>query len=301
VALALAAGVASAVYYPSIRAAIPSIVEAGELPHANALSQTVGNAGLAAGPLAAGLLISASGVDLAYALNAASFVVSGALLARLPANGRPSTAVRERDHWHAVTEGLRVFTGSAALRMVLSIWTLASLGGAAINVGEVFIAKQTFHAGTFGFCLLASASGAGLVAGSALAPRLLNGAPGRVCRLGVAVEAAGFAAAALAPNIWVAAGCELVGTIGSAVLLAAATLLVQREAGEAQLGHAFAIFDGAGFIAIGLGMFAAGIAMGALGAQGTWLAAAGLLALAALTSVSRRQAVEIARPEPGLS
>lgn len=302
VVLALAAGIASAVYFPTVRAVVPSLVEEHELPHANALSQTVANAGLAVGPALAGVLVAASGVGSAYALNAATFLISAALLTRLRLTKRPAAQPADtRGHWHDVLDGLRAFTDSPTLRMVIRVWVLASLGGAAISVGEVFLARDVLHAGTFGFGLLASGSGAGLVAGSILAPRLLARSPVRVCRIGLAVAAAGFAAAALAPNIWSASAFALAGGAGNALLIAAATLLVQREAGEARLGRAFAAFDGAGFVATGIGMSVAGIAIGALGARDAWLVAAGLLAVAALSSLPRRRASEARLPEPRTS
>jgi MFS family permease len=303
VVLALLAGLASAVYYPTVRAVVPSLVDEADLPRANALSQTVANAGLAVGPALAGVLVAASGVGSAYALNAASFVISAALLARVRTTKRPATeqAATGKGHWHDVLDGLRAFTDTPALRMVMRVWLLASVGGAAISVGEVFLARDVLHAGTFGFGLLASGSGAGLVAGSLLAPRLLTGSPARACRIGLAVAAAGFAAAALAPNIWCAAAFVLVGGVGNAVLVSAATLLVQREAGEARLGRAFAAFDGAASLATCIGMSGAGLAVAALGARGAWIAAAGLLAVAALTSLPRRHAVRARLAEPGLS
>jgi MFS family permease len=303
VVLAVFAGLASAVYYPTVRAVVPSLVDEADLPRANALSQTVANAGLAVGPAVAGALVAAGGVGSAYALNAVSFVLSAALLTRVRSATRSATepAAKEQGHWHDVLDGLRTFTDTPALRMVIRVWLLASVGGAAISVGEVFLARDVLHAGTFGFGLLASGSGAGLVAGSLLAPRLLAGPAARVCRIGLAVAASGFAAAALAPNIWSAAAFVLVGGVGNALLVSAATLLVQREAGEARLGRAFAAFDGAASIATCVGMSGAGIAVAALGARGAWLAAAGLLALAALTSLPRRHAVKARRAEPGLS
>ena len=109
VGLALGAGVASAVFFPSVRAALPSLVDEADLPRANALSQAVATSGMAAGPVLAGLLVASSGVDAAYALNAASFAVSAALLARLPALGQAS----ETDgggYWHEAAAGLRVYS-----------------------------------------------------------------------------------------------------------------------------------------------------------------------------------------------
>ncbi|HYA09584.1 MAG TPA: MFS transporter, partial [Gaiellaceae bacterium] len=265
VALALGAGIASAVFFPSVRAALPSIVDEYDLPRANALSQTVATSGMAAGPVLAGLLVASSGVDTAYALNAASFAVSAALLAQLPALGHSS----ERDesgYWHEAAAGLRAYFESPALRMILRVWVVAALGGAVINVGEIFLARQAFHAGTFGFGLLATAGGTGIAAGSVLAARITADTATAALRIGLAVAALGFGAAALSPNVWTAASCALVAGSGNALFLAASTLIVQQSTDDAVRGRAFATFDAAGFAAIAVGMATGGAIVAALGA-----------------------------------
>jgi len=297
VGLALGAGIASAVFFPTVRAALPSLVDERDLPRANALSQTVASSGMAAGPVLAGLLVASSGVDTAYALNAASFVASAALLAQLPALGQASTG-DGGGYWREAAAGLRVCLETPALRMIVRVWVIASLGGAVINVGEIFLARQAFHAGTFGFGLLATAGGTGIAAGSVLASRITADTATAALRIGLAVAALGFGAAALSPNVWTAASCALVAGGGNAVFLAASTLMLQRSAEEAVRGRAFAIFDAAGVTAIAVGMATGGAIVGALGARGAWAAAAGAIAVAGLSSLSRRSVARVPRPEP---
>ena len=230
VGLALCAGIASAVFYPSVRAALPELVEEDELPRANSLSQTAATAGMAAGPLLAGLLVAVSGVDVAYGLNAVSFAVSAVLLTRLPALRRETPDHSEpRRYWKTTADGFRVYLGSPTLRSLLAVWVVAAAGGAVVNVGEIFVARQAFDAGTLGFGLLASASGSGIVIGSMLAGRIAADSASRAAGLGLAVFATGFGVAALAPSIWVAAVCVFVGGLGNAVFLAASTLVVQES------------------------------------------------------------------------
>ena len=301
VSLAVCAGFASAVFYPTARATLPKLVAEDELSRANSLSQTAGTSGMAAGPVLAGLLVAATGVDAIYALNAASFAISAVLLTRLPALA-PEGATRTGDdapgYWQTAAQSIRLYAESTVLRTVLRVWVLASLGGALINVGEIFLARQTFHAGTFGFGLLASASGSGIVAGSALAGRFNAGTAAQACRLGLAGGALGFGGAALAPSIWVAAACALVGGIGNAIFMASSTLLVLRSTDDAIRGHAFAIFDSAGFVALGAGMAGGGVLIGLLGARGAWLAAAGLVAVALAGTFGRTTTARPLRAEP---
>jgi len=290
VGLALVAGIASAVYYPTARAAMPELVTEDELPQANSLSQTAATAGLAAGPVLAGLLVARSGVALAYELNAVSFAVSAALLARLPAPSRAAEArARARRGRRTPLDGIRLFLRPGTARTVISMAFLAGLGGAVINVGEIFLAREAFHSGTVGFGLLASGSGTGLVVGSMLAARIEVATAGRTCRLGLLAITLGFGAAALAPSVGVAAACAFVGGVGNAVFLASATLLVQQSTDEANRGHAFAVFDAAGSIAVGIGMVAGGVLVASLGARGAWLTAAAVVAVAAAGPGLRRR------------
>ena len=119
-----------------------------------------------------------------------------------------------------------------------------AFAGAVINVGELLLAREAFHAGTIWFGLLASGSGSGLVVGSVLAPRVLKHDAARVMGVAALVNGAGFGAAALAPGISTAAPLAFVGGAGNALLLAAAMLVVQRTAPSDRLGRVFAGFVG---------------------------------------------------------
>ena len=61
--------------------------------------------------------------------------------------------------------GSRVVRHSRALVCVLVVWSTVMLAGGIVNVAEVFLARQAFHAGDFGFGLLWTGSGIGLVLG----------------------------------------------------------------------------------------------------------------------------------------
>ena len=93
------------------------------------------------GPVLGGILIAAQGPDLAYWLNAATFVLSAALLARIPALRLQTGTVESRGHWRDIGDGIQVVLRSRALLVVLVVWNVVMLGNAAINVAEVVLAK----------------------------------------------------------------------------------------------------------------------------------------------------------------
>lgn len=75
----------AAVNQPTRSAVIPALVGPAGVPAANALSMTVRQAAVIAGPLLAGVLIGAGELFLAYAIDALGFLAAAVLLRGLPA------------------------------------------------------------------------------------------------------------------------------------------------------------------------------------------------------------------------
>ena len=68
---------------PTVRAAFPSVVGGGVLTRANAVVGGTFSTSLMAGPALGGLLVAAVGVDIAFVLDSATYLVSAALLSRI--------------------------------------------------------------------------------------------------------------------------------------------------------------------------------------------------------------------------
>src|SRR2546430_7867567 len=166
VALALVAGLATGFFRPAVYAGIPNLVPEEQLGAANALVQTVENISWAAGPVLGGLLTAAAGPHAAYWINAVSFLVSAILVSRIPARLLQSATALTRGHWTDIKDGVQTVFRANALLAVLIGWGIASLGVGSVSVSEVFMAKNTLHAGDFGYGLLYGGIGTGLVVGS---------------------------------------------------------------------------------------------------------------------------------------
>src|SRR5919199_5138287 len=215
VLLALVAGVALSVFRPAVYAGIPNLVDDDDLPAANSLLQTVENATWAIGPLLGGLLVGVSSPDVAYWINAATFLFSALLIARIPARLLQSETPITKGHWQDVAEGIHVVRTSLALTTVVIAWSLAMLGQAGYNVAEIFLAKNTFSAGDFGYGLLFGAGGFGLVLGSAAVTAVIGRL--RIATVyggGIALLGIGILLVAVSPNVWVAAVCAAVAGAG---------------------------------------------------------------------------------------
>jgi MFS family permease len=285
VALALAAGLATGFFRPAVYAGVPNLVPDALLGAANALLQTVENVSWAVGPVIGGLLAAAWGPHTAYWINAASFLVSAALVARIPARLLQSSTALTRGHWTDLKEGFSAVLTSRPLLAVLLGWGIASLGSGAINVSEVFMAKNTLHAGDFGYGLIYGGIGTGLVLGSVWSSALVD-------RIGIArayssalfVIALGFGVGAASPNIWIAAACCLVGGIGNGIAVVCNALLVQRATRDELRGRALTFVMSATYTAMGVGIVLAGGLMPADGARWVWLA--GAIACAVASAVA---------------
>jgi MFS family permease len=255
VALALVAGLATGFFRPAVYAGVPNLVDEELLPKANGLLQTVENLSWMAGPV----LGAVAGPTISYGINAASFLVSIALVVGIPARLLQSERALTRGYWRDLADGFVETLRSRSMVAVVVAWGIASLGLGAANVSQIFLAKSTFSSGRFGYGFLYGAIGAGLVLGAFFSAQLLE-------RLGVAlsygagltVMALGLVAAAVSPNVWVAAACCVVLGIGNGTSVACNALLVQRGTFDVMRGRALTFVMSATYLAVAIGEFTGG-------------------------------------------
>jgi MFS family permease len=287
VALAAVAGVATGFFRPAVYAGLPNIVPDEDLPAANSLLQGVENIAWMLGPVIGGIILATSGPDLAYWVNAATFALSIALLVRIPAGRLRSEEPLTKGHWQDLAEGYALVRRSRALLTVLVVWNVVLLGNAAVNVSEIVLAKTELDSGNVGFGVLVGASGLGLTIGSLLASSALerHGLQ-RMYAGSIGVMALGFAAAAVSPNVWVAAVCVVAAAAGNGGSLVCNVLLVQRGAPDRLRGRAFTLIMSSNYVLLGLGMAAAGPLTDAVGGRWMWGAAAALFMLGSIVAHS---------------
>jgi MFS family permease len=305
VALALVAGIATAFFRPAVYAGLPNLVGEDDLPNANSLLQFVDALTNMVGPVAGGLLVAASSPDVAYWINAVTFLVSAAFVGGISSKLLQAAAAASKGHLSDLAAGFRLVRDSRPLLTVLLAWNVASIGIAGINVSEIVLAKEVFDAGDFGFGLLLGTAGVGLAIGSFVAGVIVDRFRVPVAYGGgLAMIAIATGVAAVAPNVWVAAAVVVVSGFGNGLTLVCNTLLVQRGAPDELRGRAFTVLMGSNFAVIGLAMVAAGPLTDAVGARWVWGGAAIAVAVAgvvgaALAAGADRETVG-AEPEPAL-
>jgi MFS family permease len=297
VALAAVSGIATGIFRPAVYAGLPNLVPDEDLSSANSLLQTIDNTTWAVGSLAGGALVAASGTDVAYAINAGTFLLSALLIAGVPHRLLQATKAVSRGHWRDLGEGLALVRRSRALLTVLVAWNVGMLSNACVNVAEPFLATDSFSAGSFGLGLLMGCAGVGLAIGAYLASQWIErrGLP-RVYGASLALMAIGIGAAALAPNVWVAAACVVLSGAGNGSTVVCNALLVQRGAPDALRGRAFTVLMSSNVTVLALGMIAAGRLTHSVGPRWMWGAAAILSAAAAVAGYLFSRGVRTEKP-----
>jgi MFS family permease len=285
VILAGLSGVATGFFRPAVYAGLPNLVDDADLPNATSLLQTGDNLTWMVGPVVGGVLIAVQGPDLAYWLNALTFLFSVALLVRIPAARMQAGTVETRGHWRDVGDGVSIVLRSPALLTVLVAWNIVMFGNAAINVAEVVLAKVALDSGNVGFGVLVGAGGLGLTIGSFAAGSFVDRVGiSWLYGLGIALMAAGYGIAAMAPSIAVAVPAVILASLGNGAAVVCNALLVQRGAPDELRGRAFTVIMSSNYALLGVGMVAAGALTDVFGARWVWGGAAACYLAAALVA-----------------
>jgi MFS family permease len=303
VALAGIAGLATGFFRPAVYAGLPNLVDEQELARANSLIQTSENVSWTVAPIIGGALVAASGPELAYWLNGASFLVSALLLLRLPADRLQGALAVSRGHLRDLKDGFARVIRTRPLLTVLVVWTLALGAVASSQTAQVFLAKDAFQAGDFGYGLIFGCIGLGLAVGSFGAGTWVERrSVSTVYSVSILLQAIGIAAAAVAPNVWVSLPCFVLAGIGNGTAVVCNSLLVQRGAPDAIRGRVFTVIMSVNYAVYGLGFVIAGPLTDHVGPRWVFGGVGFVLALAALVAYALARGAEerverVAEPE----
>ena len=284
--------VAGQVFQPASRAAVPALVPGRDLERANAAVGVATNGGETLGPLVAALLLPVLGVRGVLLVDAATFLVSAALLGLLPALAGAGLG-RRASFLADAGAGLGYVRAEPTVRAVILGYVAIVACNGIDDVALVFLATDTLGGGAAAVGLLLAAVGIGLLAGYALLAR----APGRVpmtalLLAGFAVSSAGNLLTGLAWAVAAAFAVQAVRGLGVAALDVAATTLVQRIVPPRLLGRVFGTLYGGIGVAAALAYLLGGLLLDRTSPRVAFVAAgtAGLLATGATGLALRRGA-----------
>jgi MFS family permease len=285
-------GLARTVFNPTVRAAFPSVVGGGDLTRANAIISGTFSTSIMVGPALGGLLVATVGVDLAFVLDAVTYVVSAILLFTVPLPRPRRESEEEASFVHDLRSGFGYLVGA---RIPLAIVVGAFLTILTINAtvpAEVFLAKETFGAGDAGYGLLVSLWGGGMVLGSAMMA-VLGDRFNLVLMyfLSIFVGASALVGTGLAPAFALALVALTVEGAATGIDNVATDTILQQRVPEAFLGRVFSIRFMGYSAGEALAYPAGGLLVEAVGPRSTYIlagiatAAAGLLVLLAMITI----------------
>jgi MFS family permease len=285
VLLATVAGIANSFFRPAVLAGVPNLVADDDLAHGTSVLQATDWAATAIGPVIGGAIVGVWGADVVYWINAATFLFSALLILRIPARLLQSEEAISRGHWRDLADGMTAFRRSRALQTVLFAFSFAMFAAGLNNVAEIFLAEDALHRGAFGYGLLWTATGIGLVIGSLVSGSLLERRDVRIVYPLVFLPwAVGLLGAGVAPNLWFATGAMVLAGLGNGLAFPLTVVIVQRNAPDNLRGRIFTVIISAHNAVLGVAMVAAGALTELTGPRWTYGLASALLGLASLTA-----------------
>ncbi|HYC87886.1 MAG TPA: MFS transporter [Thermoanaerobaculia bacterium] len=268
--------IGSAYFEPASQAALPNLVRDEDLGPANVLMGSTWGTMLAVGAGLGGAVTMVLGRDASFVLDAASFLVSAALLWSIRgrfslgrrAEARPTFGTSMRETFHFARNAPRVLG-------LLTVKGGYGLGAGVVAMLSVF-GREIFQAGAFGIGLLFAARGAGALLG----PFFIRGAVRtddaryRVIAFCVLAFGAGYAALAISTTLAAGVAAIAFAHLGGGAAWQISTYGLQRETPDHIRGRVFAADYGFVTLTMALSGLGTGIAADRFGAPAATLGAA---------------------------
>ncbi|MBW4508524.1 MAG: MFS transporter [Scytonematopsis contorta HA4267-MV1] len=262
---AISFGIVEGFFIPAAKSIVPSLVTAEQLVASNTLTQGTSQMIVLIGPSLAGLVIAISGIQAAFAIDAATFVVTTVTLLLMKGRLKPNTEMTEQlklneeskqaldstvkkptsnkkitSIFAAINEGLNYGWHSPALRTVLLILMMLNLFFIGpLQVGITGLASNRFPGGAIALGIMNSAWGGGGLLGT-LMPQILQR---HLPRLGVlmlilaSIQGFGLFLLGFIPNIILASVTIAILGFCSSFFNIVGTIWIQKQTPPEMLGR----------------------------------------------------------------
>jgi MFS family permease len=298
-------GTGSVVTTPAYQSLVPELVPRDQVPAAAQLSSINVNIARVIGPSLAGVLISYLGVGAVFALDAATFLFYGLVVALWRPGSGTVPQIPER-FGSALRAGGRYVRYAPVVRRILFRAALFLVPASALWALLPLVASRRLALGSDGYGLLLGALGAGAIAGVYVLSKVRD----RLSANAIIGLVGGVFSAALAAMILVRSTIVVVivliptGMVWVGMLATVNTLL-QLFLPRWVRARGLSVYQMVLFGAQGLGAVAWGLVADSFGLTSTFLAAAALMAAGTasirvwpLVDTSRMDRRPVARPDP---
>ncbi len=218
---------------------------------ANATLNVAFSATFMLGPAIAGVVVATAGAPAALFIDAASFLICGAMLIDLLPHAEEAEASSVRERLHAAWLHVNAIP---ALRALLLAEAIALVFFDSAGPIEVAYAKATLHAGDRGYGVLLASWGVGVVFGSLVFARSPKRGPAALLTggtLAMGLADIGFSAV---PSLEFACLVAVLGGVGNGVEWASVISLVQRLTPPALHGRLMSAVESIGALSLALGL-----------------------------------------------
>jgi predicted MFS family arabinose efflux permease len=298
-AVVTAHSLVSAFFEPAQQAMLPNLVSEADYPLAATLENSLWAATLALGSALGGVALAVLGRDAAFVCDAASFIGSAVLIARLPpgyANRADKQAIEILEEGRTpgspmenllglrdLREGIRYVATHRRVRALLAVKASFGLTLGGVLVLLAYFGERVFaHGNGAGIAVLWTARGVGSFAGPFAAFRLA-GTDDRGLRRGIsgafALLAICYVGFALSPAIGYAAVALAVANAGGSILWTSGSTLLQRMVPDAVRGRVASAEIGGFMLALSASTLATGLLLDRGVPPRALMAACGLVAL----------------------
>ncbi len=246
-------GVVDGFFIPAAKSIIPTLVSKEQLTASNTLTLGTTQLLVLIGPALGGLVIATTGIETAFAIDAATFMFTAVTLLLIKSS-LSSTAVTTKETTPTLTsktvsliagirEGFNYVWHNPALRAVLLVITMLNLIFVGpLQIGITSLAQSRFPGGVVALGIMNSAWGGGGLLGT-----LMPGVLGRLPRLGVLMlslaSIQGFSLFLLGfiPNIvWASVTIALIGC-GSGFFTVVGITWIQSQTSPQMLGRVMSL------------------------------------------------------------
>jgi predicted MFS family arabinose efflux permease len=260
----------AAVFDPASSAATPNVVDPEDLPTANALNGSLWGTMLAVGAALGGVIATVFGRDVAFTLDAISFVISALFLLRIR---RPLSEARDGEHVGVLDATRETARYAREDHRVLALISVKFGFGAAAGVLALIpvFAKGVFGAGDVGFGVLMACRGLGALIGPFLGHRLSGPNHRRLLpAIGVSLAVFGlsYMSLGLATSLAFAAAAVLVAHLGGGAQWVLSSYGLQRIVPDRIRGRIFAFDFALITLSLGASSLAASMLADRIGPRG---------------------------------
>ena len=229
----------------------------GELRGGNAILNVAFTGGVAVGPILAGVVVAAFGVETALLLNAASFYLIACLM--LTAKPLPQAEPEDTRLWERVRDGLDYIRDRPTLRRLLTAEAVALVFFSVVVPIEVVYAKDSLGVGDTGYGLLLGSWGVGMVLGSIVFATLRRAPLPLLLFFSTVAIGVGYLGMAAAQTLAIACTASVLGGTGNGIQWVAVVSAVQELTSPAMQARVLGTLESSSSATPGLGFLLGGL------------------------------------------